>query len=134
MKYDEAIRLEPGNYKYYFQRGKCQYTMKDVEMAINSFKATVQYQPNFTPAYSLLAKIYKTENDFDNAIYYYEQATAFHEDQNHANSEADMSKQPPVDSENQTNTFCLYNSSFFRCDCISHYLFLSLQCWIRSCA
>lgn len=77
MKYDEAIRLEPGNYKYYFQRGKCQYTMKDVEMAINSFKATVQYQPNFTPAYSLLAKIYKTENDFDNAIYYYEQAARY---------------------------------------------------------
>ncbi|MEL7342451.1 MAG: hypothetical protein AAGM67_18360, partial [Bacteroidota bacterium] len=40
LKYDEAIRLEPGNYKYYFQRGKCQYTMKDIEMAINSFKAT----------------------------------------------------------------------------------------------
>ncbi len=77
QKYDEAIRLEPGNYKYYFQRGKCQYTMKDIDMAITSFKATVDYQPNFTPAYSLLAKIYKTESDFDNAIYYYEQAARY---------------------------------------------------------
>jgi len=77
QKYDEAIRLEPGNYKYYFQRGKCQYTMKDIDMAIASFKATVDYQPNFTPAYSLLAKIYKTQSDFDNAIYYYEQAARY---------------------------------------------------------
>ncbi len=76
-KYDEAINLEPGNYKYYFQRGKCQYTLKDTEAAIESFKSAVQYQPNFTPAYSLLAKIYKTENDNQNAIYYYEQAARY---------------------------------------------------------
>ena len=82
MKYDEAIRLEPGNYKYYFQRGKCQYTMKDIEAAIQSFKATVDYQPNFTPAYSLLAKIYKTQEDFDNAIYYYEQAARYEQNTN----------------------------------------------------
>ncbi|MDP5168635.1 MAG: tetratricopeptide repeat protein [Bacteroidia bacterium] len=77
QKYDEAIRLEPGNYKYYFQRGKCQYTLKDTEAAIQSFKNTVEYQQNFTPAYSLLAKIYKTENDNANAIFYYEQAAKF---------------------------------------------------------
>lgn len=76
-KYDEAIRLEPGNYKYYFQRGKCQYTMQDIDAAIQSFKSTIEYQPNFTPAYSLLAKIYKTQNDNTNAIYYYEQAAKY---------------------------------------------------------
>ena len=24
-QYDEAIKMEPNNYKYYFQRGKCEY-------------------------------------------------------------------------------------------------------------
>lgn len=74
QQYDEAIRLEPANYKYYFQRGKCEYNLKDFESAKNSFKSTVEYQPNFTPAYSLLAKIYKNEKDNQNAIYYYQEA------------------------------------------------------------
>ncbi|MEL6653159.1 MAG: tetratricopeptide repeat protein, partial [Bacteroidota bacterium] len=74
QQYDEAIRLEPANYKYYFQRGKCEYNLKDYESAKTSFKSTVEYQPGFTPAYSLLAKIYKNEKDNDNAIYYYQEA------------------------------------------------------------
>lgn len=77
QQYNEAIRLEPTNYKYYFQRGKCEYRLRDVEAAIQSFRSTVDYEPNFTPAYSLLAKIYKTQKDYDNALYYYEQAARY---------------------------------------------------------
>lgn len=77
LQYDEAIKLEPTNYKYHFQRGKCEYQLKNFEMAKNSFKATVEYKKNFTPAYSLLAKMYKNEKDYDNAVYYYEEAARY---------------------------------------------------------
>jgi tetratricopeptide (TPR) repeat protein len=82
LQYDEAIRLEPANYKYYFQRGKCQYNLKDYAAAKESFKSTVEFKPNFTPAYSLLAKIYKNEKDYDNAIYYYQEAARFESNNN----------------------------------------------------
>lgn len=77
IQYDEAIKLEPTNYKYHFQRGKCEYQLKNYEMAKNSFKATVEYKRDFTPAYSLLAKIYKNEKDYDNAVYNYEEAARY---------------------------------------------------------
>jgi tetratricopeptide (TPR) repeat protein len=73
-KYDEAIRAEPSNYKYYFQKGKCEYSQKEFEAAKESFRNTVDYKRDFTPAYSLLAKIYKDEKDYENAIYYYGEA------------------------------------------------------------
>lgn len=76
-QYDEAIKLEPNNYKYYFQRGKCEYKLGELEMAKESFKMTVDYKQNFTPAYSLLAKLYKNEKDYGNAIYYYEEAARY---------------------------------------------------------
>ena len=38
---------------------------------------TVDYKQNFTPAYSLLAKLYKNEKDYTNAIYYYEEAARY---------------------------------------------------------
>lgn len=79
-QYVEAIRLEPSNYKYYFQKGKCEYKMKDFEAAKESFKSTVSYKKNFTPGYSLLAKIYKNEKDYNNAIYYYEEAARYESD------------------------------------------------------
>ncbi|WNJ20903.1 tetratricopeptide repeat protein [Pontibacter sp. G13] len=76
-QYHDAIRLEPNNYKYYFQRGKCEYKLRDMDAAKESFKATIDYQKNFTPAYALLAKIYKDGGDYTNAIYYYEEAAKY---------------------------------------------------------
>ncbi|MEO0469190.1 MAG: tetratricopeptide repeat protein [Bacteroidota bacterium] len=81
-QYDEAIKLEPSNYKYYFQRGKCEYKMKNFDGAKESFKYTVEFKRNFTPAYSLLAKIYKNEKDYANAIYYYEEAARYESNTN----------------------------------------------------
>lgn len=74
IKYDEAIKLEPTNYKYYFGKGKCQYKKKDYNGALASFNMTVQSKKDFTPAYSLMAKIYASKKDYDNAIFYYNEA------------------------------------------------------------
>lgn len=73
-KYEEAIRAEPQNYKYYFQKGKAEMKAKRNDAAKASFKSTVQYKPDFTPAYSLLAKLYRNDKDYENAIFYYGEA------------------------------------------------------------
>ena len=73
-KYDEAIKLEPGNYRYYFSRGKCYYAMKEYDLALSSFEETVEYKKDFVFAYTLIAKIYRKKGDTPNAIYYYDLA------------------------------------------------------------
>lgn len=78
--YNDALALEPSNYKYYFMMAKCQLQMKYIEEAKGSLEATIEYQPKFTSAYSLLAKIYKEEEDYDQAIYSYEQAVRWSSD------------------------------------------------------
>ena len=77
VKYDEAIRLEPSNYRYYFSRGKCEYQLKEFDKAKQSFKLTVDYRNDYSPAYSLLAKLYKNEKNYDEAVYYYDQAARY---------------------------------------------------------
>jgi tetratricopeptide (TPR) repeat protein len=73
-KYDEAIKLEAGNYRYYFSRGKCYYAMKEYDLALSSFEETVEYKKDFVFAYTLIAKIYRKKEDLANAIYYYDLA------------------------------------------------------------
>ncbi len=73
-KYDEAIKLETGNYRYYFSRGKCYYAMKEYDLALASFEETVEYKKDFVFAYTLIAKIYRKKEDLPNAIYYYDLA------------------------------------------------------------
>jgi len=74
QKYDEAIRLEAGNYRYYFSKGKCYYAMKDYDQALFAFEETVEYKKDFVFAYTLIAKIYRKKNEIENAIYYYDLA------------------------------------------------------------
>lgn len=72
--YQEAIKLEPGNYRYYFSQGKCYYAMKNYDLALSSFEETVEYKKDFVFAYTLIAKIYTKKGEDANAIYYYDLA------------------------------------------------------------
>ncbi len=74
-KYEEAIRLEDSNYRYYFSRGKCYYAMKEFDLALSSFEETVELKKDFVFAYTLIAKIYKKKGDNANAVYYYDMAS-----------------------------------------------------------
>lgn len=74
VKYKEAIKLEPENYRYLFAVGKCYYQMKDMDNAVQAFDETIAKQPDFTPPYSLNAKIFLGKQDYDRAISYYEDA------------------------------------------------------------
>ncbi len=74
-KYEEAIRLENNNYRYFFSRGKCYYAMKEFDLALSSFEETVELRRDFVFAYTLIAKIYRKRGDNENAVYYYDMAS-----------------------------------------------------------
>ncbi len=71
QKYEEAIKLEPTNYKYYFQKGLCEQKEKKLVEAKASFQKSIDNNKEYTPAYAQIAKLYKDEKDMDNTIYYY---------------------------------------------------------------
>lgn len=77
LKYEEAIQAEPSNYRYYFAKGKCHLDIKEMEMAKIALSQTVEYKQDYSPAYSLLANIYKAEKNFNEAIRYYEDAVRY---------------------------------------------------------
>lgn len=80
-KYDEAIKLEAGNYRYFFARGKCYYEMKEYDLALSSFEESIEYKKDNVFAYTLIAKIYRKKNDNANAVYYYDLAFQNEQDQ-----------------------------------------------------
>lgn len=76
QKYEEAIKLEPTNYKYYFQKGLCEQKEKKLDDAKASFQKSIDNNKEYTPAYAQMAKLFKDVKDIDNTIYYYELAAA----------------------------------------------------------
>jgi tetratricopeptide (TPR) repeat protein len=80
VKYDEAIKLEAGNYRYHFSRGKCYYEMKEFDLALSSFEESIEYKKDNVFAYTLIAKIYRRKNDNVNAVYYYDLAFQYEQD------------------------------------------------------
>jgi tetratricopeptide (TPR) repeat protein len=80
QKYDEAIKLEAGNYRYFFARGKCYYEMKEYDLALSSFEESIEYKKDNVFAYTLIAKIYRRKNDNANAVYYYDLAFQHEQD------------------------------------------------------
>lgn len=74
VKYEEAIKAEPNNYKYFFQKGLCEYKEKKIEEAKASYTKAIELNKEFTSSYAQMARIAKDQKDIDNTIYYYEQA------------------------------------------------------------
>ncbi|MCB9231808.1 MAG: tetratricopeptide repeat protein [Bacteroidia bacterium] len=77
LKYQEAFKLEPENYRYSFAEGKCYYKLKQYDLAISAFEKTASAKPDFTAAYSILAKIYTRQKDYGKAIEYYDLAAKY---------------------------------------------------------
>jgi tetratricopeptide (TPR) repeat protein len=73
-RYEEAIKAEPNNYKYWFQKGLCEQKEKRIDIAKQSFTKSIELNKEFTPAYAQMAKIFKDEKDIENTISFYEQA------------------------------------------------------------
>lgn len=71
--YDEAIKAEPNNSKYWFKKGQAQMGLRDekeYDNAINSFLKATEYNPSLTSAYVNIYKLYAKKKDANNAIKY----------------------------------------------------------------
>lgn len=71
QKYDEAIKLEPGNYRYYFAKGKCYSKLNQDDQALTAYLQCVEFKPDYTSAYTLIARLYQKKKEYDNAVSYY---------------------------------------------------------------
>lgn len=74
--YEAAIKEGTNNYRYFFGKALCEYKLDNIRSAKRSLERTIESNKTFTPAYTLLAKIYRLEKDYDNALFYYKAAAS----------------------------------------------------------
>ncbi len=67
-EYNNAIRDNPTNYKFEFQKGKCYINLRDEDNAIAAFERTVELKEDYVHAYTRLAWLYQRKERFDDAI------------------------------------------------------------------
>ncbi|MCS7005453.1 MAG: tetratricopeptide repeat protein [Cytophagales bacterium] len=78
--YDMAIKADPTNYKYFFQKGKCYILLKDQENAIRCFEKTIELQKDYTQAYFRLGWLYRQKEKYNEAIKYFDLAYQYEAD------------------------------------------------------
>jgi tetratricopeptide (TPR) repeat protein len=74
--FEEAIKLEPTNYKYYFFKAKAEMKPKPprYDAAKLSLENAVRVNKNFSGGYATLAKIYTREQNYEKAVENYNRA------------------------------------------------------------
>lgn len=83
QKYDEAIKLEPSNAKYFYKKGYCQVRQNPpaVDGAIESLTQATQLKKDYAEAYAQLGKIYyKNKKDNSRAVQYFNSAFQYEQD------------------------------------------------------
>jgi tetratricopeptide (TPR) repeat protein len=75
-RYDAALAEDADNYRFYLQKGRCQYQIGDTEAARRSLLQAIEQGEGYTPAsaYYLLGKIYRDQDQEDEALRYYRTA------------------------------------------------------------
>jgi tetratricopeptide (TPR) repeat protein len=86
QKYDEAIKLEPNNARYYYKKGYCQIRQQppSVDGAIESFNQAINNKKDYSEAYAALGKIYYNDKlgkkDIARAIQNFNSAFKYEQD------------------------------------------------------
>ncbi len=70
-KYDQAIKLAPGNPNAYYEKGYTLMASGKGKEAIPVIEKLLQMAPNAAGAYDMLGSIYDDDKQFDKAIEYY---------------------------------------------------------------
>jgi len=82
-RYDAAIAEDDDNYRFYLQKGRCQYQIGDMLAAQQSLELALEKGESYTPAsaYYLLGKIYRDQDQEEKALRYYRTAAEKEPDQ-----------------------------------------------------
>ncbi|WP_448518213.1 tetratricopeptide repeat protein [Rhodoflexus sp.] len=81
-EFNKALQREPNNYNYLFARAQSEFQIKRTDAALNSLQSALRLKNDFVPAYVLMANIYRSKNDLDKAVFFYEQAFNYESDVN----------------------------------------------------
>jgi len=68
LEYDNAIALDPSNYKLWLRKGYIYSTLKDWANAIISINKAVELKNNYVKGYLILLKIHLQNRDIDSAV------------------------------------------------------------------
>ena len=70
QKFNEAINLEPAQYKYYVSKAKAQMKLKppDMDGAIASYQTATQKNATYAAGFKQIANIYNKKKDYPNAV------------------------------------------------------------------
>ena len=72
--YAKAIKADSTEFRYWFSRGKCLFQLKDFGGAYLDFKVASELNPEYAPAFALMAKIGQRRRHYDQSINNYWQA------------------------------------------------------------
>jgi tetratricopeptide (TPR) repeat protein len=72
--YNEAIRLDPGNAKAYFNLGNAFLVQSKLEESAASYRRAISIKPDYAKALSNLAVVLSQQGKLDEAIYYFTEA------------------------------------------------------------
>ncbi|MBX3102811.1 MAG: tetratricopeptide repeat protein [Bacteroidetes bacterium] len=67
-KFDEAIRAENSNFRYYVMKAQCLMQLKRNEEAIAAFEGATRVNPGFADGYYASAMLYARQRDTDRAV------------------------------------------------------------------
>ena len=66
--YDMAIKKDPSNYNYHFQKGQCCILLRNYSCAISSFEETTRLKRNHVEAYQALSWLYENQKNYLTAV------------------------------------------------------------------
>ncbi len=66
--FQEAVRLEPNNARYYYYKGNCEEKLKKMGDALASYKKATELKKDYSQAYLKLANLSMKSKDYNGAI------------------------------------------------------------------
>ncbi len=78
-KFDDAIRLDASNYKFYHDKARLQFKMKQSEQAVETMKKAIEHRADHLESHEVLARYYNFTKQYDEAIIYFDNAFKYAE-------------------------------------------------------
>ncbi|MEH0158016.1 hypothetical protein V6R21_28365 [Limibacter armeniacum] len=72
-EYNEAIKLDPNNFKFHFQKAMCHLMIKQEEHALRAFTEVLRLEKGNIETHKRMAWLYQRKEQFEKAIYHFDQ-------------------------------------------------------------
>lgn len=73
-EFDQAIKVDPNNFKAYFWRGRVYLKREQFDDAMSDFKKVIELKPDYVEAYDNLGWIHSRRHEYDESVRYLSKA------------------------------------------------------------